>query len=91
MATRVDIYMPIKPGNDPCSLGPKSSFQDGGFSPSVENYDIYEDRGDVFVFRTTAQHGCRCSKFMAHGMVVLADAEVLAAEYAKKYPRRRHA
>jgi len=85
---RIDMYYPLKPGSDPCTLAPKSSFADNDYQPSVEGYAIFENGGEVFVFRTTKQHGCRCAQFLSHGTVIFDNAQGLYTKFDKEAPRR---
>lgn len=85
MSSRAIQYKPLKPGFDPCSLGVVENFIDGD---AVTDYHVFEDKGDVVVFRTTKALGCRAAKFTAHGMIVLGDAEELFKFYNGKHPRK---
>ena len=85
MSSRVSIFKPSRPGFDPCSLGVVENFQDGD---AVTDYHVFEDKGEVVVFRTTKQHGCRAAKFLPQGMLILPDAEELLKFYNGKHPRK---
>lgn len=89
MSTRCMTYMPSKPGTDPVSMGPVTTFIDG---EGVTDYHIFEDKSDVLVFRHVKRgdeiKGTKCAKFMAHGLVLLPDADELFKFYNGKHPRK---